>query len=457
MVITRDFDHVTFPETQVRTLVAPLFLRSLRMGRLKPTPSYLSDYRAHLVDTEDHLTGIPTFQNDEDDDDEDEDITSEADASSVHWSYEEKARLFHALAVHSRWRLDLVAACVHTKSIVDVSLYVERLRDAAAALEAGTWKPEVDSEIETESGPGGEAEQAASELSSGIAATAAADRRRALPCAMTVSDLWIEREEAEAKLLAWVEPRWEAAAIRRARRAEEGNTEGETSRQEGWAREDMFTRLGTTHLRVMDALIRDSEDADVKKLSRKRKRKDDDDEETSEDEETANIDVDMPDVTALSPIARRRYYKRLYMRRKRAALSGEPVVQKFARLKPGRRFRPPPPKVRRRMGRPKKIGTSEGDAGGEGERLPEAHDRRPNVGGVTTTYRIKSEFHRLGVEGDVLRQDGYGLLHLGGLARAMRCVEYQSDVARITDGLAGRDLQVRYSSMPLPYGYSTPP
>ena len=436
------------------------------MGRLKPTPSYLSDYRAHLVDTEDHLAGILTFQNDEDED-EDEDVsqsqvTSDADASSVYWSYEEKARLFHALAVHSRWRLDLVAAAVHTKSIVDVSLYVERLRAAAAAFEAGTWRPEVDSEIGTETGgPGGEAERVASEPSSGIAAMTAVDRRRALPCAMTVSDLWIEKEETEAKLLTWVEPRWEKAAIRQARRAEEDDTEGETSRQ-GWAREDMFTRLGTTHLRVMDALIRDSEDADVRKLKQKRKREgddddDDDDEETSEDGETANIDVDMPDVTALSPIARRRYQKRLYMRRKRAALSGEPVVQKLARLKPGRRFRPPPPKIRRRMGRPKKIGTSKDEAGGEGERLAEARDRRPNVGGLTTTYRIKSEFNRLGVEGDVLRQDGYGLLHLGGIARAMRCVEYRSDVARITDGPAGRDLRLRYSSMPLPYGYSTLP
>jgi len=82
------------------------------------------------------------------------------------------------------------------------------------------------------------------------------------------------------------------------------------------------------------------------------------------------------------------------------------------------------------MGRPKKKRRRKVDGENEDEsegHPPEAPKKNPNVGGVTTPYRIKGDFLRVGVEGDALHRDGYGLLNLGNIARAMKCVFHQFD------------------------------
>ncbi|KIJ07047.1 hypothetical protein PAXINDRAFT_103124 [Paxillus involutus ATCC 200175] len=50
------------------------------------------------------------------------------------WTSTEQTAFFRALSVYSRWRPDLVAACVPTKSVWEVGLYLEALEQGAARL-----------------------------------------------------------------------------------------------------------------------------------------------------------------------------------------------------------------------------------------------------------------------------------------------------------------------------------
>ncbi|KIK97624.1 hypothetical protein PAXRUDRAFT_204426 [Paxillus rubicundulus Ve08.2h10] len=51
-----------------------------------------------------------------------------------YWTSTEQTAFFRALSVYSRWRPDLVAACVPTKSVWEVGLYLEALEQGAARL-----------------------------------------------------------------------------------------------------------------------------------------------------------------------------------------------------------------------------------------------------------------------------------------------------------------------------------
>ncbi|PBK74359.1 hypothetical protein ARMSODRAFT_951991 [Armillaria solidipes] len=55
-----------------------------------------------------------------------------------------------------------------------------------------------------------------------------------------------------------------------------------------------------------------------------------------------------PDLSKLSPKSRRRFQKRLYMRRKRAEVNGGEVVHNIGRLRPGRKQKPMPPKKQKK-------------------------------------------------------------------------------------------------------------
>jgi hypothetical protein len=368
----------------------------------KPNPSYLASFRAHLADTQSHLQGTLTTTSPS--------LSPSFVLPSSYWSAAEKSRLFHALAVHSRLRPDLIAACVRTKSVVEVCVYIDLLREAAAALD------------ETRTSTSAEAQASA--------------RRRALPCAMEVSDEWVAQEEAEAQILASVEPKWEAVAVQSARCAELDPMQDGSLDQEArgalrvrWEREDAFARLREVHLQVITSLVRESEDPEVTVAmeagGRKRKRGEDEGsigskarrDASSEDDEAgsqqgaeggaeASIDAEMPDLAALSPLARRRHQKRMYMRRKRAELTGATVVEGVARLKPGRPFR-----ARKRR---EKNGKSSMESDEEPDK------RHSHVGGITAPYAIKSYFKGLGINGATLREEGFDLIHLGTLARVMQ-------------------------------------
>ncbi|KAF9222421.1 hypothetical protein BS17DRAFT_187830 [Gyrodon lividus] len=51
-----------------------------------------------------------------------------------HWTSTEQTAFFRALSVYSRWRPDLVASCVPTKSVWEVGMYLEALEEGAARL-----------------------------------------------------------------------------------------------------------------------------------------------------------------------------------------------------------------------------------------------------------------------------------------------------------------------------------
>src|SRR5260221_8041920 len=79
---------------------------------------------AHISATQHHLTGAP-------------EPPEPPYAPSFHpptgyWTAAEKALFFRALSVHSRFRPDLIAASIGTRSTVDVAVYLSLLRDGAS-------------------------------------------------------------------------------------------------------------------------------------------------------------------------------------------------------------------------------------------------------------------------------------------------------------------------------------
>lgn len=116
----------------------------------------------------------------------------------------------------------------------------------------------------------------------------------------------------------------------------------------------------------------------------------------------------------MSPATRRRIRKRLYMRRKRAAKSGNAAVEDTARLKTGRKPKkdkkqvstepppPPPPPVETEPGKRKKQN-------------PETH-----VPGLTRWQRAQVEFEKVGVSEEQVKDNALGFFHLRELTRMMK-------------------------------------
>ncbi|KAI0917108.1 hypothetical protein AcW1_007610 [Taiwanofungus camphoratus] len=173
-----------------------------------------------------------------------------------------------------------------------------------------------------------------------------------------------------------------------------------------------------------------------------------------------------PDRTAeisLSPAARRRLYKRLHMRRKRAQAKGCVVDETTHLLKPGRK---------RNVGKEGKgaevsglsgdneVAVSSGYAGNADNRhanmfekdtthiaraTPTPHDspcpgndellggneiptRHPHQSGMTLPYKLRAKLEAMGLDAEKLYEEGLGLLHLGGLAKLMQLYNKLNDV-----------------------------
>ncbi|KAF5350460.1 hypothetical protein D9756_008647 [Leucocoprinus leucothites] len=58
-----------------------------------------------------------------------EERTENQVVGSVLWTYDEINIFFHALAIHSRLRPDLISACIRTKNVLDVVEYLDLLDD----------------------------------------------------------------------------------------------------------------------------------------------------------------------------------------------------------------------------------------------------------------------------------------------------------------------------------------
>ena len=90
-----------------------------------PTLSYVAQFRVHQKFVQAHLKGT---LNDE------QPLLPAFFPPSSYWSSDEKDLFFHGLAVYSRFRPDLIAESIKTKTILDVCLYLDILQTASSAI-----------------------------------------------------------------------------------------------------------------------------------------------------------------------------------------------------------------------------------------------------------------------------------------------------------------------------------
>lgn len=133
--------------------------------------------------------------------------------------------------------------------------------------------------------------------------------------------------------------------------------------------------------------------------------------------------LDGEDPSQMSPASRRRYQKRLYMRRKRAKETGAPVIENAERLKPGRK---PKKRAKKTLSSTPAAEEAQQDAAtpsvaAEGE--DRSAYRHPKVSGRTLPYKRQLDFVSKGVDVPRLRREGLDLFHLQGVSRLMQYVK----------------------------------
>jgi hypothetical protein len=356
-----------------------------------------------------------------------------------YWTGEEKGRFFHALAIHSRFRPDLIADKVGTKTFADVCLYIEMLEEAL-------HNPE--------------------NISSSTGIKFIPSARKDFPTAHEVSNEWVEYEDGLAAAINVMEPQLLCKEIDCAReeeikdyrnniRAKRGSSrskedqrdrQGEKvrnaqfqewleGRQSEWEVEDALLELDSVRLRALDTILREEEEnwnvptestGESKQEGTSEYHKQDRNEETTvstnQSEDIAAVEARTEEgqlteaavaslpvkETPLSPTTRRRLQKRLYMRRKRAEKAGKTADNCITRLKPGRKAKPTKAELEQ--------------YGGDGVNLgEEVHGtRHAHASGKTLPYKVREELDSLGIDAVRLRQDGIGLFHMSTLAKLMR-------------------------------------
>ncbi|KAJ7783039.1 hypothetical protein B0H16DRAFT_476240 [Mycena metata] len=180
---------------------------------------YERDYNRHLTQLKAHLSGHigPS-------------LPSSFVPPAGYWTSGEKALFFHALAVHSRLRPDLIADAVKSKTTLDVCAYLDALERAAAA--AG--QPLLRSNLE---------------------------------CAMEVSEAWVDYEEEQATALVELEAK-RAEEIEAHRRVEvlasrfqddPAYWSWKDEQQRLWKQQDTLTQLDDSGLQMLTKLARDGD------------------------------------------------------------------------------------------------------------------------------------------------------------------------------------------------------
>lgn len=144
--------------------------------------------------------------------------------------------------------------------------------------------------------------------------------------------------------------------------------------------------------------------------------------------------MDGEDLSQMSPASRRRYKKRLYMRRKRAQATGTAIVELAERLKPGRR-----PKQHPSAAQASNSGSgsapdqttvpaSSVPGGGTLEQAAVAAaeasgdhgtQRHPHASGPTLPYKRQAQLVSKGIDVQRLRKEGLDLFHLQAVSKLM--------------------------------------
>ncbi|KAL4079101.1 hypothetical protein J3A83DRAFT_4086152 [Scleroderma citrinum] len=364
------------------------------------------------------------------------------------WTLAEQDAFFRAIAVYSRWRPDLIAAAIPTRTVWDVDQYI-------LALEEGLEDDEEsDSDLEVE--PAYEVSEAWIALEETLASHTIEEENLAL----------LERhrgivEEGAKEKRPRGRPRIHHGRRSRLRRrgARRVEPEEKRAREDDDAmevkhadqprkkhprvtvsREDYMTHLDDAHLSVLDAILREGEES--WRIENSREESGDPASETAVDDTlidpellaisggplisasiddalsqsgpaAANEDPSCPNPDLLSPKSRRRLQKRLYMRRRRAKLQGRDSAQGpietmniLERLKPGRK--------------PKKAETPSAPV--SDDESDDQQSAKPRHSGLTLPYKLREIFRELGVDAAYLRAQGMDLIHLGALARLRGCV-----------------------------------
>ncbi|EPQ52948.1 hypothetical protein GLOTRDRAFT_139932 [Gloeophyllum trabeum ATCC 11539] len=186
--------------------------------------------------------------------------------------------------------------------------------------------------------------------------------------------------------------------------------------------------------------------------------------------DTEGLDAEMKDITTLSPRSRRQHQKRLYMRRKRAMISGANIIEHVGKLKPGRKTHSVVPRVRKatteaaaeQVGRGERamdldvdvtpesvVAVIQDTPGAESEGADkEAQLRKRKISGKTLPYRFKAELEELGVDTAFLRDNHMSLFHPAGFGRLMRLYgSLQPDDENSTVAIAGSTIQFFHSHL----------
>ncbi|KAG1764862.1 hypothetical protein EV702DRAFT_1153319 [Suillus placidus] len=436
----------------------------LTLHGLADTPDiyigYLPSFCAHLRDTRAHLAGsIPTPHSVTSTPPPQDNVPSSPEqieegteppphqskptiwrSSLSSWSQSDVDAFFHALSIHSRWRPDLIAEAVKTKGELEIAEFLVTLDSCARSC-----------------------------------ATETGDIMSIAPAAIEVSDEWVVAEEAMAAALTVEEDHGELQemeALRRKRvrdakadRISRGkrrrvtvevgamaceDSERDDSEDESmsvdvikgkarfekwharkiaaWERDDLLKKLEELHLQVLDAMLREDEEAQKKKsLSR----------EGSSNVILQDLDNGL-DTAILSPTSRRRHTKRLYMRRKRAQTRGEDMVPvTLARMKPGRKGKEMAAQAAEETEQDEMLPSGEeigkratmtpdftepdseaddDDVGDAGKATTKKHI---NVGGKTRYQKIRSDFEKAGINASYLGEHGMDLFHLGRFGKLM--------------------------------------
>jgi len=495
--------------------------------------TYLAQFCQHLEQVRSHLAGAQAV-----------DLLPSYIPPAAYWTTDEKDVFFHALSVHSRLRPDLVAACIKTKTVLDVCAYIDALDNM---LSRSRSMPPL---------------------------------RSALECAMEVSDSWVQWEERKADDLVSIEPKWEEETLEQQQKeeilsrsslvenvtpAEKGNLTCDdpltwkSDRQRYWRQESVLKQLDFDHLTVLEGLlwraesgILNSDPNEVQSEDQQCHRdgtpilpisslfvptvaRDPPCSATSDDmidpvllhlsgsipvhilpqpgtdaleatirssckhsplgftsspspqplvtfshpspndrsPELQGDRVRGTDPSDLTPVSRRRFQKRLYMRRKRAEQTGEEVILNVTKLRPGRKVKERKPSKARLKSYQTKTSFLEVKGKEDNSHCPtnmdthlsshrkpitpplggqnavqarhkngdgfkdfhesgetdhsegdddDAHQTRHNKGGLTRPYKIKKDFAEKGINSNALMEGNLDLFHLSTLGRFMKCV-----------------------------------
>ncbi|KAF8804677.1 hypothetical protein BYT27DRAFT_7143352 [Phlegmacium glaucopus] len=413
--------------------------------------SYVAQFRVHQEFVQAHLKGT---LNDE------QPLLPAFFPPSSYWTSHEKDLFFHGLAVYSRFRPDLIAGSIKTKSTLDVCLYLDILQSASSS---------IPSEIH-------------------------GSFRSSLKPAMEVSDRWIQNEEQIAEALIqfdfckWT-PRSEdeetnkpehrcVCSPKNLRLVDDTRSSSVDHSSQTELKKSYLSHLDRTCLMALEKIVHEAQLGEVDSMAISLSPTPDSfrppatqicspiedalspfsaDLDSPESQPLASCIVTTPRGRDYSKLkAQYRFKKRIYMRRKRAQSAGRSIDVEAVRLRPGRQTTDrKPSRPRPKMYKKKRkivlfnSGRKEGSEKPETIADPEAnhavsvptpvdemgqedeaqHEPR-SKGGLNKLHRTRNRFLGIGIDSQLASNNNLDFFHLSSLAQLMRLYSSVEDSTR---------------------------